>query len=330
MAKKLGNGRGNLPRPGVETLELLANPLNGTLLKLLADGPKRLSELRRHNGAAPQTTIRAHLKGLEGAGLAVLQAREGSPRAIEWALTDEGRSLLDVAAPLERWLQAAPEGPIELGSDTSKMAVTALAGGWSSTMLCLLAAGPLSLTELAACINTVSYPSLERRLAAMRLAGQLKTAEREGAGTPYEVTEWLREGVAPLAAAVRWEYAHRPGTTPLTRSDTEAAFLLALPLLRLAPSLAGSCQLGVQVDDEDGSHCGALAEIELGRVVSCGVELGERADAHATGTPHEWAQAMVEASTAPLELHGQRKLANGLVDGLHDTMFGDGLEHAAL
>lgn len=327
----LRSGRRNLPRPGAKTLELLANPLNATILEQLADGPKRLAELRKGSSSAPQTTVRAHLKGLEQADLAVLQPRDGSPRILEWALTDAGKDLLFVAAALERWLKDAPEGPLAFGSDAGKMAITALVGGWSSTLLCLLAAGPLSLTELAECIKAVSYPSLERRLSAMRLAGQLKTIKGDGKGTPYEVTEWLQQGVGPLAAAMRWEYTHRSEeTAALTRSDTEAAFLLALPLLHLALDLNGSCQLAVQVDDEDGSHCGALAQIERGRVVSCAVELGNGADGSATGTPPEWALAVLEASTQALELGGDKKLAGGLVDGLHAAMFGNGSQSAAV
>jgi DNA-binding HxlR family transcriptional regulator len=310
-------------RPGSETLELLANPLNATILECLGEGSKRLAELRKTGGAAPQTTVRAHLKGLESAGLATLEPREGSPQILEWTLTDAGRDLLEVVGALNTWLEQSPDGPLILGSDAGKMAVKALVGGWSSTILCLLVAGPLTLTDLARCIHSISYPALERRLSSMRLAGQVRTAEGDGQGKPYEVTEWLQQGVEPLAAAVRWEYTHRSGNAvPLSRSDTEAGFLLALPLLRLAMDLRGTCKLGVQVDDEDGSHCGARAEVADGKVISCAAELGDNADSLATGSPTDWAQAMLEASASPLELNGDRKLARGLVDGLHARIFG--------
>jgi DNA-binding HxlR family transcriptional regulator len=275
--------------------------------------------------------VRAHLKGLEGAGIAAMQPREGSPGVVEWALTDEGRDLLAVHAALARWLKAAPSGPMELGGDAGKMAVTALLGGWSSTILCFLAAGPLSLTELAECIKEVSYPSLERRLSAMRLTGQLQACPSDGnKGTPYEITEWLRQGTTLLAAAVRWEYEHRSETVPLSRTDTEAALLLALPMLHLGLDLNGTCGLGVQIDDEDGSHCGASASVKKGKVVDCSPELEDDVDALATGTPPSWAHAMLEASTDRLELDGNKKLAAGLVDGLHGTLFGNGQRPSAL
>ncbi len=330
MAANRRNGGGNPPRPGAATLELLANPLNATLLKQLSEGPKRLAELRRDGAPAPQTTVRSHLRGLEAAELTALQPRDGSQRVTEWALTDTGRDILDVARALDRWLNDSPEGSVQLGSDAGKMAITALVGGWSSTILCLLAAGPMSLTELAECISLISYPSLERRLSAMRLAGQLQTASSSGSkGTPYEVTEWLQQGVAPLAAAVRWEYTHRPNqTVPLTRSDTEAAFLLALPLLQAQDNLSGTCRLGVQVDDEQGSHSGAIARVEQGKVVFCATSLEDKSDSWATGSPPDWAYAMLEARTDRLELDGDRKLANGLVEGLHRAMFGNGTRAA--
>lgn len=291
------------------------------MLESLAEGPKRLAELRRDGSPAPQTTMRAHLKGLKGAGVATLRPREGSPGVVEWALTDKGRALLDVHATLAGWLQVAPSGPMELGGDAGKMAVTALLGGWSSTILSFLAAGPLSLTELAECIKEISYPSLERRLSAMRLTGQLQACPSDGnKGTPYEITEWLRQGVVPLAAAVRWEYENRQDTVPLTRNDTEAAFLLALPTLHLALGLNGTCGLGVQVDDEEGSYCGVRASIERGEVVDCSPKLEDDVDAFAKGTPSDWAQTMLEADANRLGMDGNKKLATALVDGLHGVL----------
>ncbi|HEU5141558.1 MAG TPA: winged helix-turn-helix transcriptional regulator [Solirubrobacterales bacterium] len=324
MAENRGNESAGPARPGAETLELLANPLNATILQGLGEGPKRLAELRRSSGAAPQTTVRAHLKYLEHADLAVLQPRDGEPRVLEWALTDAGQNLLEVSSALDRWLQDCPDGPLSFGGEAGKMAIKALVGGWSSTILCLLAAGPLTLTELAECIRTLSYPGLERRLSAMRLVGQVEPVESDRQGTPYQVTEWLREGARPLAAAIRWEYTHRPeGAPPLSRSDTEAAFLLSLPLLHLAQSLRGSCGLGIEMNDDEGSHCGVSAQLDGGRVVDCAAELKDDVDATATGTPAAWAMAMLEASTGPLELAGEKKLATGLVNGLHGTLFGD-------
>ena len=97
-----------------------------------------------------------------------------------------------------------------------------------------LAARPLSLTELDSLIPRISYPSLERRLAAMRECDLVKVQRGAGRLRPYEVTA--------LAASVRHSdhLRHRLGaqTAPgqdrgLGRLDVEAAFLLAIPPLDL-------------------------------------------------------------------------------------------------
>ncbi len=318
-------------RSGSGALALLAVPLNGTILRQLANGPMRLAELRRDNGSAPQTTVRAHLKGLEVEGLMSKQGRAGSPGIAEYALTGAGRDLLVVVVALEHWLRAAPEGPVVFGSDAGKTAIKALADGWSSTILRTLATDPRSLSQLAKVIGVVSYPTLERQLRAMRLAGQLVASPNEGEGTPYGLTEWLRQGVAPLAAAVRWERSHFPDETPtMTRLDTEAAFLLALPQLRMTVALAGSCRMGVEMNDGDARLCGVIAQVEKGLVVSSTANLAEEEeeeeeedpDAWATGSEPAWADALLGTGNDRLNLGGNHALASGLLDGLQGTLFG--------
>ncbi len=310
-------------RSGAETLALLADPLNRTILTELAEGPKRLVDLRRESGAAPQTTVRAHLKAMEVSGIATLQGRPGAPQSVEWALTDPGRDLVGVMEALEQWLQKAPEEPMVFDSDAAKMAIKALVGGWSSTIMWALAAGPLSLSQMASAINQVSYPSLERRLSAMRLTGQLEIAEAEGRGTPYMVTEWLQRGVTPLAAAVRWERSHFPDETPpVTRIDAEAALLLALPLLDVPPELKGACRMGVEDIEEDCDLCGAIANVEKGKVASCTVDVDGRVDAWTDGPTAAWAGALTGTDGDGLEVGGDEQLAGELLGGLRVTLFG--------
>jgi DNA-binding HxlR family transcriptional regulator len=309
-------------RSAVGTLALLAVPLNGRILSQLSDGPKRLVELR-DSASMPQTTVRTHLKALEVAGLMSRQGREQTPGVVECLLTSAGDDLLLVMVALEQWLHAAPEGSMVFDSDAGKMAIKALVGGWSSTILGSLASGPQSLSQLARGISTVSYPTLERRLGALRLAGLLLASPNEGEGIPYTVTEWLQQGIAPLAAAVRWERLNFPDDTPpMTRLDTETAFLLALPQLRMEVGLAGYCRVGVDMNDGDIRLCGAIANVVKGRVVSSNVNLEGVVDAWATGSMPAWGRALVGAGSDRLDLGGDRKLCGGLVDGLHETLFG--------
>lgn len=317
-----------MARSGTRALALLGSPLNGTILRKLAAGPMRLVDLRRYCGSPAQTTLRAHLKGLESMGTVLKLRRNSFPGALEYQLTTAGTELLFVAGALERWLQSAPQGPLSFGSNEAKAAIKALIEGWSSTMLRALAASPLSLTELDGVIGGLSYPSLERRLSTMRVAGQVEAYPGEGKGTPYVVTAWLRHGIAPLAAAARWERRHIPqDSSPITRVDTEAAFLLTLPLLQLPPDLTGSCRMGVEMTNgTDRRLAGAMAYVDRGKVASCSVRLEGNPDAWATGSTSAWLHAIVDSDPGHLQMGGDQRLARSLLDGLHGVLFGTGAQ----
>lgn len=312
-------------RPGAQTIALLASPLNCTLLRSLADGPQRQTELRRVAGFPAHTTLRAHLKALSDAGAIARYRRNRFPGALEFQLTDAGSELSTVTDSLQSWLGKAPGGPLELGSDTAKTAIRALAEGWSTSILRALAAGPLSLTELDHIIGSLSYPSLERRMAAMRLSDQIEAKGSDGRGTPYTVTRWLRQGVAPLTVATRWERRHLADKAPpLTRIDSEAAFLLAVPLLRLPADMSGSCRMSMEISNGARSTlAGVLVDVKQGRVASCATRLRGTPDAWASGSAEAWLTALVEADCDSLELGGDGRLARTFLQGLHRELFGD-------
>jgi DNA-binding HxlR family transcriptional regulator len=193
-------------------------------------------------------------------------------------------------------------------------------------MMRALAAGPLTLTELDRLIADLSYPSLERRLTSMRLAGQVERRPTQRRGTPYAATDWLRRAVGPVIAAARWERKHlREQSAPLARGDVEAAFLLAVPLLRLAPDLAGTCRMVAELGNHTGNGlAGVAVRVKEGRIASCVSRLEGNADAWASGPPLSWLAALVEHDPQRLEFSGDRSLAATLVDGLHDALFGSG------
>ena len=322
MAAKTVNGGGNGARSGAQTLLLLATPLNVLILRALADGPKQQAELQRETGSPAQTTLRAQLKRLVEIGAIGKHRRNRFPGVLEYELTSPGRQLLFVIDVLERWLDNAPEAPLPLGGSAAKSAIKALADAWSTRVLRVLAAGPLCLTELDGVIGSLSYPALERRLAAMRLVGQVERRASNGRGTPYAVTRWLRQGVAPLAAAMRWERCHMAASTPaISRIDIEAAFLLALPLLLLPQDISGTCRMAVEVPNGEQALAGVIARIDQGAVDFCSTRLAGSADAWALGAPAAWLDAVIEPDPGRLELGGDGALARALVDGLHRALF---------
>jgi DNA-binding HxlR family transcriptional regulator len=326
------NGSRNGARSGALALVLLAAPLNAPILRALEAGPRKQVELRRETGAPAQTTLRAQLKKLVEIGAIAKQRRDLFPGVLEYELTGSGRDLLFVADTLERWLGHAPEGPLALGGIAAKSAIKALAEGWSSTVLRGLAAGPLSLTELNRLISAFSYPSLERRLAAMRLAGQIQACPANGRGTPYAVTEWLRRAVAPLASAIRWERLHQTrSTAPVARLDAETAFLLAIPLLQPTAGLSGSCRIAMEIPNGKPDRLsGVTVEVRAGKVISCVTRSHDTPTAWALGSPSAWLDAVIEHDADRLELSGDSRLASALLSELHGALFGGSLDKSTI
>jgi DNA-binding HxlR family transcriptional regulator len=320
------NGSGNGARSGAQTLGLLVAPLNALILRALADGPTQQAELWRETSSPAQTTLRAQLKKLVEIGAIDKQRRNRFPGVLEYELTASGRGLLAVADALDRWLGQSPEASLQLGGNAAKAAIKALAEGWSTTMLRALAATPLSLTELDRVISSLSYPSLERRLAALRLTGQVEARASNGRGTPYAVTAWTRQGIGPLAAAARWERCHVPhNTAPLGRIDAEAVFLLTVPLLSLSEEISGSCRMAMEVPGSDGRRlAGVVVGVERGRIESCTSRLQGTPDAWALGSATAWLEAIVDADTDRIEPGGDSRLARALLDCLHLALFGAG------
>lgn len=308
-----------MTRTGGRALAILSAPLNVHILQTLEAGPMPLLDLRRTVGLPPQSTMRVYSRALTEAGLIERRRRNDFPATTDYEITAAGRALLGVVAAMEDWLAAAPEGPIQIGSPASKSAIKALAEGWSTNIVRAVAARPVTLTELNQLIPKVNYPSLERRLGAMRLVGLVEPQPGNGRGTPYAATTWLRHAATPLAAAAAWEWKYlREAGKPIGRLDVEAAFLLAIPLMKLPPDLTGKCRLAVEL--QNGSSpvfAGVLVCIEEGKVVSCSSRLEGEVEGWASGTPIAWLRQMNGHTKIQLERGGDIRLAKAVIDALH-------------
>ncbi|MBK5219990.1 MAG: winged helix-turn-helix transcriptional regulator [Thermoleophilia bacterium] len=306
-------------RAGEQVLTLLATPLNYMVLRVLAERPMRLAELRSASGLPAQTTLRGHLSSLGEIGVVNKRPTARMPYAVENELTPMGREILEVADHLGRWLRLAPGGPISLETGGARGVVKAFVDGWGSTMMRGLAAQPMSLTELDRDIAELSYPALERRLSSMRMAGLVEARPGPGGGTPYAVTDWARRGVVPLAAATNCERLHmRKRAAPVTQIDIEAAFMLATPLVGLSADASGSCRLEVEADpDQSRGEVGVLVAVEAGRVVACDNEPDPSPSAIASGSAARWFSAIKDGTAGLLRFGGARQLSEGLVNGLH-------------
>jgi DNA-binding HxlR family transcriptional regulator len=302
-------------------LSLLSAPLNVLILRALEQEPMPLPDLRLAVGSPPQTTMRNYLKSLEQGGIVERHAEEGFPGAVEYELARPGRALTNVAAVLQKWLDSSPHGPLTLGSGAAKNAIKALVDGWSTALVRALAARPLSLTELSRLIPGINYPSLERRLREMRVAGLINACAGEGRRTPYRLAIWLRQATAPLTAAAEWERRFDPeSSAALARLDVEAAFLLSVPVLRLQEEHSGLCRLAVELSPSQ-DPAGVIVTVEAGRIVQCASRQGGRADGWVVGSPSSWTSSLLRGDVSGLEIGGDYGLGRALIDRLHADLF---------
>ena len=330
MAKQDSSVRAPSPLPersGTRVLELLANPLNLRLLRAHTGGRQRLPQLQEQIGWPPQSTLRVAIRNLRDIGVIEKHVLPGAPYTVENEITPAGRDLLAVAAILETWLSHAPAGPLEPESNAAKAAVKALAAGWSSHILSMLAAHPSTLSDLDRSIPEATYPSLERRLTRMRVTSQIEPVAGEGRGTPFVATEWLRRSVAPLAAAMRWEHRHLEGGPGVAGNEIETLLLLgaALPL-PLPPSVEGEAFLGVPdaAGTGEGTPFGAMVAVEGGKVVSAMPGDDSSPGTWALGTPENWLAALLDGDLESIRFGGtDPQLARNIAEGIHFALFRD-------
>ncbi len=316
-------------RAGSHVLRIVGNPVNTRVLRAHAEQPRQVAKLHAEIGWAAQTTLRASVSALSEAGALVRETSGDTVYASRSRITPAGEELLLVADVLEKWLAGAPNGPLAPDSEEAKGAIKALAGGWGSTLMRVLAAQPYSLAEIDSLIPQVAYPSLERRLAKMRATRQVTPAPGPGRGTPYAVTDWLRRAIAPLCVAGRCEHRHmRDVTVPISAIEVEAAFLLALPLAPLPPTLNGNCMLAVQTEKGAAGRSpsdrlsGVIVEVQRGEIVCCAAQVDERPRTWALGTPESWLEAVIEGRLEKLRFGGAKpRLTAALVHGLHVALF---------
>jgi hypothetical protein len=254
-----------------------------------------------------------------GGGTATL----GAERAPEptYRVSAKGAQIVYAAGILQRWLRNRPGGPLEIGAQGGR-AMASLLCGWSATITHALAREPLTLAELDRAVEPVPEREVvAEHVEAMCRVGQAKVLE-DGGETRYALTDWMREGIAPIAAAA-WVEVHYPGQAmaPPDVLDVEAAFGLALPLLRLPLDLRGTCRLGVQIPGGPPLMAGATVEVERGAVVTSSTLLEESPETFATGSPLDWLDTLIDPAAGKITVGGDTRLAGALIGSLHERLF---------
>src|SRR5271168_4250908 len=88
-----------------EVLNRVGDKWSVLIVSLLADGPKRFSDLRRTIEGISQRMLTLTLKGLERDGLVTRTVFPTIPLRVEYELTDLGRTLRKPIQSLAKWAQ---------------------------------------------------------------------------------------------------------------------------------------------------------------------------------------------------------------------------------
>jgi DNA-binding HxlR family transcriptional regulator len=88
-----------------EVLNRVGDKWSVLIVQLLADGPKRFSELRRMIEGISQRMLTLTLKGLERDGLVTRTVFPTIPPRVEYELTGLGRTLRKPIQALAQWAQ---------------------------------------------------------------------------------------------------------------------------------------------------------------------------------------------------------------------------------
>jgi DNA-binding HxlR family transcriptional regulator len=240
-----------------------------------------------------------------------------------YAASPAGRALAAVIFATEDWLARSPGPRLVLREDEeARVPIWAGMEGWVMGIVPALADGPKTLAELGRILDDVSCRLLASKLGQMSEAGLLGVLSDATGETIYAVTDWLREGIAPLSVAVRSGFRNSDAEEPpFAADDVETMFLLVLPLLRLPQELSGTCRLVAELPHDEVGEGGVMAHVEGGRVTSCSIDLDGAADGSATGPMAAWLDAMIDAETDLLEFGGEEQLPRTLVAGLHERLF---------
>jgi DNA-binding HxlR family transcriptional regulator len=88
-----------------EVLNRVGDKWSVLIVQMLADGPKRFSELRRTIEGISQRMLTLTLKGLERDGLVTRTVYPTIPPRVDYELTDLGRTLRKPIQALAKWAQ---------------------------------------------------------------------------------------------------------------------------------------------------------------------------------------------------------------------------------
>lgn len=101
-------------------MRILGGKWTGSILWHLKDEPVRFNDLSRMVGGASKKMITERLRQLEERGLVKRRVLETSPVAVEYEITQRGRSALDCLEALKQWSESLPAAVTERAAQNSR------------------------------------------------------------------------------------------------------------------------------------------------------------------------------------------------------------------
>jgi DNA-binding HxlR family transcriptional regulator len=95
----------NGPCPIERGMRIIGGKWKGSILWHLKDGPVRFNELVRLLGGASRKMVNERLKEMEQIGLVRREVLSDRPIAVQYEITELGRSSVDVLKKLMEWVE---------------------------------------------------------------------------------------------------------------------------------------------------------------------------------------------------------------------------------
>jgi DNA-binding HxlR family transcriptional regulator len=94
------------PCPIERGMRIIGGKWKGSILWHLKDGPVRFNELARLLGSASRKMVNERLKEMEQIGMVERTVLSDRPIAVQYEITDMGRSSLTILEKLKDWTEA--------------------------------------------------------------------------------------------------------------------------------------------------------------------------------------------------------------------------------
>jgi DNA-binding HxlR family transcriptional regulator len=224
------------------------------------------------------------------------------------------------------WLTGRPGSGLRPESEVAWRAFAALGDGWELSVIQHLLLRPSTRAELAARVPSLGGEKVKRLVRRLQGAGIVRPLERGRRVRRYAVTTWARSAIGVLGAIAAWERRHlAEAAGPVEAGDGAFALLAALPLISPPADAAGVCAFTVEGRSgrPGGSSSAVWFRIAGGRMTHCrGGTSPVPPQAWVHGDVDAWLEAVIGARPAALRRGGDVGLADDVIRGLNDVLFG--------